>query len=249
MAIREIYKHYFISSLKKNKILIIFIAYFILLLLFSLLSGKVEDLMKNRFPNTTFLNELERTFGDIRIVIPFSISMILIPLLTLINTFNVLVNDIKNGTLRYLVQRAKRYEIYLARLLSEISYTIIAVFLSMLFIIIFLSIKGDLAIGYFSYALLPLIILFFYSAAFISLFLMINTFSKSQYSSLFYCFLALFLLILFASINYLKYLSVFYYIPDLTLNSSSEMLKLFGILLFIIITTLIGLRIFDMRDL
>lgn len=245
-----LYKNYLINTLKNKKVLIVLLFYFILIFLFVLISGKVDEIIKSKFSDKSLVSEIQRNFGDIRIIIPYAISILLLPIVALINTFNLLVNEINSGSLRYLVNRTKRSYIYIAKLLSEITYTNLAILFSFLLIVIFLSIKGDISFGYFSYALLPLLVLFLYSSSFISLFLMINTFSKNQFSSLFYSLLSLSLLILFMQFNILKYLSIFYYVPDIGNETlGNVLLKILGFLAFIILTSLMGIHFFKRRSL
>ena len=245
-----LYKHHLYSSIKNKKLFFVVLSYFILLLLFVFISGKIQDGMKNSLGNKILLEEIQERFGDIRILIPYAISLLLIPIITLINNFNYLVNDINNGSLRYLIIRAKRFQIYLAMVLSEFTYIGIAIILSIAIILTYLFFKG-FSFGNFIYILLPILVLLFYAFVFISLFTMINVFSKNQFSSLFYCLISLVLLIFFMQNKFLKYISAFYYVPDL-LGSEENLqiaLKLFGMLAFVIIFNLIGLYLFDRRDL
>ncbi len=248
MSFKILYKHFLSSAIRNKKALIIILGYFILLGLFVSLTGRVEDLMKNK--SSFFLKEIKENYGDLRILIPYAFSLLLLPVVALINTFNLLVNEINNGSLRYLVHRTKRWQIYISKLLTELTYNSAAIFLSISLIILFLSIKGDLPIGYFDYAIMPIIVLCFYAFSFISLFLMINTFAKNQFSSLFYCLIALFLSILFMKMKFLKYISIFYYVPDIGNDTLTKViLNITGMLGFIVLTTMIGLYLFERRSL
>ena len=97
MSLKLIYKHYLSASLKNKKALIIILGYFILLGLFVSLTGRVEDLMKNRYPNPLFLQNIQEDFGDLRVLIPYIFSLLLLPMVALLNTFNVLINEINSG--------------------------------------------------------------------------------------------------------------------------------------------------------
>jgi len=253
----SVLEYFLLKNFRSFKYYVVIVLLICTLLLFLSISGTLEN-SANTYSNSMknvnsgapqLLEIVNEYFGDIRLFVPYVVSLFLIPLISLIVSYNSFSKQISNGGFRYWATRVTRSKIYLARLFSELFMILFSVAISFFAIFIYLIIQNKILIRSYAVILGPFLLILFYGFAFTALFVFISSLSKNSHVALLFSLIAFALMFVFLFIG-VRYLSIFNYIGFQSFAHYSDVLL--NILFLTIYSTIIsvaGIFLFKRRDL
>lgn len=185
-------------------------------------------------------------------IMMFFISLIGTPLLLFILNYDKISQEIYDGTIRYLLFRASRFQIFFSKFLSSLLECSAVTFAALILGVLWASIRFEtvnFAVSM-NYGIRYWLIAQFFLAAFVAFSLMASAIFKKPFTSLIVCFVGYVAMPVIPF--YVSYISPYdqAYFPGLFLNNSPQLSSSLGIyLIFTAIFLTIGYTIFKRADL
>jgi len=195
--VKVIFADEIVQSLKTKKALLTVISYLILMFI-GLKIGSYFEIF------VWLYAEMRKSFS---VLLPYYVSVIIIPLFCIITGYNVVSSEISTGSIRFIAYRARRFSILLGKLLSTAVIAVVMILLAYAIATYYLYQKTGLF--YYTQSLIAWAYLSIYAVCFICLINLVSMLAKKVAIvwNLFVCIFFVFLL----NYDYIKYLSPFYY--------------------------------------
>lgn len=189
----------FIQSLKTKKALIIVVSYLFLMFI----GIKVGSLFE------IFAWAMGSQKQSFSILLPYYISVGLLPIFSIIISYNVLSEEISRGSIKFIAYRTNRFSIILGKVLSSFALSILMIFVA--YVVALIYIYSKIGMWFFLQYSISWFYLTIYSFCFICLTTLISMISKSSSASITWSVLASVIFLIFLNFNYIKFISPFYF--------------------------------------
>lgn len=185
-----------------------------------LLSDEVSKQFKDGGIDDSIYDMIDKDFGSLNAFLPFALSVFLIPLVTLIISFDAIAAYRQVNTMRFYIKRVKRVTFLSSKILANFILLFVLLGLFFLYANIFFYYKLSYPINInaflFVWGLLSV-----YSLAFITFYTFISSLTRRTVSALMLCFLGLLFMLFVYSVPGLKFFSVFNFMGNFLKMSSS----------------------------
>lgn len=195
------------------------------------IADTVNEKLQERNIGIDVYKNMENEFGSLNIFIPFILSLLFLPLVIIILSYNSISEHRQNNNIRYYLLRVSRVSFLLSKILSL--FLLLFLILGVFFLAtnVFLVFKFDSPFSISGF-LHPWIYLSLYSLGLISFFTFSSSFLKSSALSLVLGFGGFLFLIFSWNIELISWLSIFTHV-DIGFNeSSNKLLNYFKMLVY-----------------
>ncbi len=195
------------------------------------ITDAINEKLQDRDIGVDVYEKLENEFGSLNIFIPFILSIIFLPLVILILSYNSISEHRQNNNIRYYLLRVSRIEFLLSKILSV--FFLLFFILGVFFLItnIVLVFKFDSSFN-FSGFFHPWLYLSIYSLGLASFYTFLSSFLKSSALSLVLGFGGFLFLIFAWSIDLISWLSIFSHVNIGFAESSNKFLSYFKLIIY-----------------
>ena len=224
-------RHDFYSYFVQWKAMLALVMLLITMLLGFSLGDAVNEKLQEKNLGIDIYKNLENEYGSLDIFIPFILSLLFLPIVILILSYNLISEERQNNTIRYYILRISRFSFLLSKIISL--FLVLLLVLGIFFLItnIVLMFKLDTPFN-FSGFFHPWLYLSIYSLGLISFYTFLSSFLKSSALSLFLSFGGLLFLIFAWEINLISWFSIFTHINIDFAESSTKLLSYFKFIIY-----------------
>lgn len=189
----------FLESLKTRKALVIIVSYLFLMFIGIKIGSMFE----------VFAWAIAGSRQSFSILLPYYISVGLLPLFSIIISYNVLSEEMSEGSIKFMAYRVDRFSILLGKVLSSFALSCLMILVAYITSLIYIYLKIGLWF-YLPYSI-SWIYLTAYSFCFICLTTLLSMVTKTPSSSITSSIFVSIVFIVMLNFSYLKYASPFYF--------------------------------------
>jgi len=189
----------FLGSLKTKKILVIIISYLFLMFI----GIKIGSLFE------VFAWAMVGSRQAFSIQLPYYVSVALLPLFSIIISYDVISEEISQGSIKFMAYRTDRYSIIMGKVLS--SFAIASLMILIAYITALFYIHSKIGLWFFLQYFISWIYLSIYAFCFICLTTAISIIMKSPSSSIIWAMLISILFLVMLNFDYAGLFSPFYF--------------------------------------
>lgn len=189
----------FFESLKTKKALIIIISYLFLMFI----GIKIGSLFE------VFAWAMAGSRQSFSVQLPYYVSVALLPLFSIIISYDVLSEELSQGSIKFMAYRTDRYSIIMGKVLS--SFAIVSLMILIAYIAALFYVHSKIGLWFFLQYLISWLYLSIYAFCFICMTTMVSMVAKIPSSSIIWSILASVLFLVMLNFDRVKFFSPFYF--------------------------------------